>query len=287
MKTLHIIVSDKVASYLQRDGYIVCGNSDYQVEFTFSSEWDAYTKKTARFIWRGKPVDVEFSGNVCPVPIVANTEELKVGVYVENLSTTTSAVIPCRLSVLCDSKTEAEGTVVVPEGTPVLIEKTIIENGEYPAKNYGADGFSKVKIKVAGEAPKLYGEEVTPTKNYQNITPKAGYDGLDEVIVHPIPDKYIEVETCTMQYISGNVLGIIYSDGTETKRWANEPDGTIITVACNTPIVFYYPMGDEAPNVTITTAGGNTLQATQQFNYGAAVYTIPSEYKNTHLRIAW
>lgn len=113
-KTLHVIVSNKVATYLQRDGYIVCGNSDYQVEFTFSSEWDAYKRKTARFIWRGKPVDVEFSGNVCPVPIVANTEQLKVGVYVENLSTTTSAVIPCRLSVLCDSKTEAEGTVIIP-----------------------------------------------------------------------------------------------------------------------------------------------------------------------------
>lgn len=431
MKTLHIIVSDKVASYLQRDGYIVCGNSDYQVEFTFSSEWDAYTKKTARFIWRGKPVDVEFSGNVCPVPIVANTEELKVGVYVENLSTTTSAVIPCRLSVLCDSKTEAEGTVVVPEGTPVLIEKTIIENGEYPAKNYGADGFSKVKINVPTEIPEGYikptgtktitengphdvtqyasvevnvptespqepvlqAKSVTPTKVAQNVTADNGYDGLSKVSVAAIPASYIipsgtkevttndthdvknyasvrvnvpgevlpdhtasdftlhytskgsgelgvvysstekvafeaapegaaidtfqdqnfvpgnikkdveifgvrgtyegesssggEVETCTIVHTSGNVLGIIYSDGTETKEWANEPDGTVLIVACNTPIVFYYPMGDEAPAVTITTEGGATLQATRQCTYGATVYSIPSEYKNTHLTIAW
>lgn len=157
MKTLHVIVSNKVATYLQRDGYIVCGNSDYQVEFTFSSEWDAYERKNARFIWRGKPVDVEFSGNVCPVPIVANTEQLKVGVYVENLSTTTSAVIPCRLSVLCDSKTEAEGKVVIPDGTPVLGEATITENGEhYPGEGY--DGFYKVTVKVAegGEIPEGY-----------------------------------------------------------------------------------------------------------------------------------
>ena len=33
MKTLHISILDKVATYRQRDGEIVCGNSDYQIEF--------------------------------------------------------------------------------------------------------------------------------------------------------------------------------------------------------------------------------------------------------------
>ena len=251
MKTLHIIVANKIATYSQRGGDIVCGNSDYQIEFTFDDEWAAYAQKTARFIWNGKYKDVVFSGTVCPVPIVANTDRLEIGVYAEDLCTTTSAVIACRRSILCNSDVKSEGTVVVPEGTPVLVEKTFNANGEYPAKNYGADGFSKVKINV------------------------------------PTESANTEVETCTMQYISGNVLGIIYSDGTETKGWANEPDGTSITVACNTPIVFYYPMGDEAPNVTITTEGGVTLQATRQSNYGDTIYSIPSQYKNTRLTIAW
>ncbi len=115
MKTLHVIVSNKKATFLQRDGGIVCGNSDYQIEFHFDSEWDAYPTKTARFIWKGKPKDVEFPGSICPVPIVANTKELEVGVYVEGLSTTTSAIIPCELSILCkSSKTTDEGTVVIP-----------------------------------------------------------------------------------------------------------------------------------------------------------------------------
>lgn len=173
MKTLHIIVSNKVASYLQRDGYIVCGNSGYQVEFTFDTEWDAYTTKTARFIWSGKYKDVEFSGNVCPVPIVANTEQLEVGVYVENLSTTTSAVIPCRKSILCHSDIKSEGTVVVPEGTPVLGEATITENGEhYPGEGY--DGFYKVTVKVAegGEIPEGY---IKPTGT-KTITENGTHD---------------------------------------------------------------------------------------------------------------
>lgn len=235
MKTLHIIVSDKVASYLQRDGYIVCGNSDYQVEFSFSSEWDAYTKKTARFIWGGKPRDVEFSGNVCPVPIVANTEELKVGVYVENLSTTTSAVIPCRLSVLCDSKAEAEGTVVVPEGTPVLVEKTFNANGEYPATNYGADGFSKVKINVPTEIPEGF---IKPTGTI-DITEK---DNNKTVDVSKYASARVNIPTgsgedipdhtdsdFTLHYTSkgSGELGIVYSSS-EKVAFEAAPEGAEI-----------------------------------------------------------
>ena len=102
MKTLHINVSDKIATYRQRDGLIVCGNSDYQVQFTFDSEWSAHTKKTARFIWVGQYVDVEFEGDVCPVPIIQSAEQLLVGVYAGELSTTTPASIDCKKSILCE-----------------------------------------------------------------------------------------------------------------------------------------------------------------------------------------
>lgn len=212
MKTLHVIVSNKVATYLQRDGYIVCGNSDYQVEFAFSSEWAAYERKVARFIWGGKPVDVEFSGKVCPVPILANTEQLKVGVYVgeigaamepEKLHTTTSAVIPCRLSVLCDSKTEAEGTVVIPEGTPVLGEATISENGEhYPGEGY--DGFYKVTVKVPTEIPEGY------------IKPK-GTKPITENGTHDVT-KYAAVEVNVPTGSGGEQYLGEYVDGTGYKK---------------------------------------------------------------------
>lgn len=101
-KTLHIIVKDKVATYCARDGFIVCGNSDYVIEFTFDREWDAYGAKTARFISNGSYEDVVFTGNTVSVPIMRNTDSVAVGVFSGDLKTTTSAVIGCKKSILCN-----------------------------------------------------------------------------------------------------------------------------------------------------------------------------------------
>lgn len=165
MKTLHIIVANKVASYLQRDGYIVCGNSDYQIEFSFDSEWDAYARKTARFIWNGKYKDVEFSGTICPVPVISNSNGLEVGVYAGDISTSTSALISCKKSIRCNSGAVPEGSIVVPEGAPILKEKSITENGEYLSSTDGADGYYKVNVNVpAGDTAKVWdGKGITTT----------------------------------------------------------------------------------------------------------------------------
>lgn len=105
MKTLHVHVADKIATYHKRDGDIICGNSDYQVEFTFDSEWQGHNDKTARFKYNGKYTDVDFSGTTCPVPILTNTTKVKVGVYAGDLNTTTAAVIHCKPSILCGDAT--------------------------------------------------------------------------------------------------------------------------------------------------------------------------------------
>ena len=98
---LHIDVVNKVATYRKRDGDIVCGNNDYQIKFSFDSEWDAHTTKTARFIWNGSYTDVEFTGDTCDVPIITNTTEVTVGVFAGELTTTTPAEIGCQRSILC------------------------------------------------------------------------------------------------------------------------------------------------------------------------------------------
>ena len=101
MKILHISITDKKATYRERDGDIVCGNSDYMIEFTFDKEWDVHTVKTARFIYGGRYQDVVFEGTDCSVPILSGVTSVSVGVYAGDLYTTTPAIIGCKQSILC------------------------------------------------------------------------------------------------------------------------------------------------------------------------------------------
>ena len=105
MNTLHITVNQKTATYLKRDGDIVCGNSDYQIQFIFDDEWEEYPTKTARFICKGNYLDVTFTGNTCQVPIIVDASYVLVGVYAGELQTTTSARIECKRSILCGGDT--------------------------------------------------------------------------------------------------------------------------------------------------------------------------------------
>ena len=108
-KTLNINVVNKVATYCQRGGDIVCGNSDYVIDFTFDAEWDAYPVKTARFVANGKIVDdVVFEGASVAVPIIHNALSVAVGVFSGNLKTTTPAIIACQKSILCEGGTPAD-----------------------------------------------------------------------------------------------------------------------------------------------------------------------------------
>ena len=104
MPTIDINVKNKIADVA--DGsVIVCGNSDYVVNFSFDEEWDGQPAKTARFRWNGKYEDVLFEGTQCPAPVIKNTEYVEIGVYSGDLCTTTSAFVPALKSILC-----ADGT---------------------------------------------------------------------------------------------------------------------------------------------------------------------------------
>lgn len=111
IKTLRINVKDKIATYLQRDGVIVCGNKGYKLAFSFDEEWEAYPTKTARFIWKGKYFDKDFTGNECSVPVINDATEVTVGVYAGDLKTTTPAEIPCLISILCGEAEVADENI--------------------------------------------------------------------------------------------------------------------------------------------------------------------------------
>lgn len=106
MPVLHIEVRDKKATYLRRDGDIICCNSDYSVQFAFDGEWDNITEKTARFVWTGGHKDVVFTGDTCPVPVIHASKSVLVGVMTTGDSPicTTPAEIACVSSIL-DART--------------------------------------------------------------------------------------------------------------------------------------------------------------------------------------
>ena len=102
--TIKINIENKRAKVFG-DPVIVCGNSDYSIEFTFDADWPELAVKTARFVWtsRGEQqhADVELTGNTVPVPVLSGTSEVLVGIFGGNLRATTPARIPCEYSVRC------------------------------------------------------------------------------------------------------------------------------------------------------------------------------------------
>lgn len=90
---------------LMTKSFIVNGNTDYVVAFDFDSEWNAYTEKTARFVYCDKRgarrwIDIPIEDGICHVPKLERTDQVEVGIYAGNIRTTTGAVIPCIWSII-------------------------------------------------------------------------------------------------------------------------------------------------------------------------------------------
>lgn len=106
---IKISVKNKIA-YRQDDVSIVCGNSDYVIQFAFDDEWSPYDTKTARFVTDAGYTDVVFSGDEVTVPVITDAMSVRVGVYAGNLHTTTPAVIFCRRCITDGSGNPADPT---------------------------------------------------------------------------------------------------------------------------------------------------------------------------------
>ena len=108
--SIYIAVSDRMATCPFPETYIVCGNGDYEIVFSFDNVWSAHVKKTARFIWNNQYIDVEFTGDTVEVPILSNTTLLKVGVYAGDLISSSPAEIKCIPSIICEHGVVAYGS---------------------------------------------------------------------------------------------------------------------------------------------------------------------------------
>ena len=95
-----IEIVDKVATCLTKKA-LICGNSNYVVDFVFDEEWDKHEIKTAVFKVNGECIKKVFSGNECPIPVMQNTIVVTVGVFAgtiddNTLSTSTPALVRCK-----------------------------------------------------------------------------------------------------------------------------------------------------------------------------------------------
>ncbi len=165
---LRISVNNKVATYRKRDGFIVCGNSDYQIKFSFDSEWNAATNKTARFIWNGKFEEVKFTGDTCNVPIITNTDSVEVGVYAGNLKTTTSAQIPCQRSIRCLAATPAATNGNTDTRSTDKL-KTFIDNTDI---DYAFDSATNANYTII----RIYKNKIDGTQQYPFVYAPNGAD---------------------------------------------------------------------------------------------------------------
>ena len=105
-----ITVQNKVAIAVDPPE-IICGNSDYVIDFVFDKEWEEYEVKVAVFTFkrdgRKRYIEQVFMGTQCEVPVLTGIDEVTIGVYTGNLETTTGATVKTKKSVLCDvSKAE-------------------------------------------------------------------------------------------------------------------------------------------------------------------------------------
>ena len=140
---INVIVTDKIAR-AEKHEPLVCGNSDYLIEFSFDAEWDEYQTKTARFIFDDRSyADVVFTGTQCRVPVLKNTHDVIVGVFAGNLRTTTPAYLRAQRSILCGGGVPADPDPDVYAQIMELLHNTT-GSGDKLDKDQGANNAGRL-----------------------------------------------------------------------------------------------------------------------------------------------
>ena len=134
MATITITIKERIAT-IPNGVSLVCNNPSDVVQFSFDSEWDSITLKTARFSWQRNYVDVPFTGNTVNVPDISKTNVVELGVYADGVATT-AVKIPFKHSIKSIGGSIAEPTADVYSQIIQMINGDAIK---------GDDGYTPVR----------------------------------------------------------------------------------------------------------------------------------------------
>lgn len=181
MVELHIKIRKRIARLAYGENF-VSYNEGYKIIFDFDKEWDSIENKTARFIFGKNYIDYPFNGNEVEIPLIKNADTLEIGVYSDNLYTTTAV----KFKVLKSIKDEEKIEILVPEAYPEIAElddEDLIRVYDKSEEKIGISPLKKlfdkmgVAINTALAAAKASGE--FDGKSAYSYAQDGGYTGTE------------------------------------------------------------------------------------------------------------
>ena len=174
MVELHIKIRKRIARLAYGENF-VSYNEGYKIIFDFDREWDNIENKTARFIFGENYIDYPFNGNEVEIPLIKNADTLEIGVYSDNLYTTTAV----KFKVLKSIKDEEKIEILVPEAYPEIEELNDEDLIRVYDKSKERIGISPLK-KLFDKMGVAIDEALTQAKasgEFDGITPTIGDNG--------------------------------------------------------------------------------------------------------------
>ena len=172
------------------------------------------------------------------------------------------------------------------------VSATVQEGDTYTIPKGYHNGSGTVSGVAGGGDYSLQSKTVTPTKLQQNVTPDAGYYGLSDVTVAPIPEAYQDVTSVTAE--AGDVLTgkiIVTADGKVTTGTMVKNGDVTKTLTAEEPS-FTIPAGShsgkgevkiipEARTVTPAKTAQTVAPAEGKVLSGVTVEAIPDNFVDT------
>lgn len=113
---------------------IVCGNSDYTIEFDLDDEWSNYSSKVAHFeFWSNgilEYTNVKFTGTTAQVPVFYDIDYVSIVLYAGDIHTGEPSRIPCIRTVSRAASNRPDSQVIISEtsGDIVMLTNGILNS---------------------------------------------------------------------------------------------------------------------------------------------------------------